>query len=89
MIVVHGSAGGLPEFGEVVQMVVAVERSSSFIIRECGAWYMEHFKAFELCSTPQVSLIQLGALIDLYPLAGYWIGGQRMVALKRFIHIQG
>ncbi len=82
MIIVHGSAGGLPEFGEVVQMVVAVERSSSFIIKECGAWYMEHFKAFELCSTSQVSLIQLGALIDR-------IGGQRMVALKRFIHIQG
>lgn len=78
MIIVYGSAGGLPEFAEVVQMVV-VEKSLSFIAKELSAWYREHFRAFEFCPTSQVSLIQLGALVDQYPLADYRIGGQRMV----------
>lgn len=85
MIIVYGSAGGLPEFAEVVQMVV-VEKSLSFIAKELRAWYREHFRAFELCPTSQVSLIQLGALVDQYPLADYSIGGRRMVTFKRFIH---
>lgn len=88
MVVVHGSACGLPEFAEVIQMVV-VEKNLSFIVKQLGAWYREHFRAFELCPTPQVSLIQFGALVDQYPLADYRIGGRRMVTLKRFIHIQG
>ncbi|XP_058480957.1 uncharacterized protein LOC131456550 [Solea solea] len=88
MIVACGSTCGLPDFAEVVQMVV-VEGSLSFIVKEFGAWYREHFRAFELCPTSQVSLIQLGALVDQYPLADYWIAGYRMVTLKRFIHIQG
>lgn len=88
MVVVHGSAGGLPEFGEVIQMVV-VEKSLSFIVKELGAWYREHFRAFELCPTSQIACIQLGALVDQYPLADYRIGGRRMVTLKRFRHIQG
>ena len=80
MIVACGSTGGLPDFAEVVQMVV-VEGSLSFIVKEFGAWCREHFRAFELCPTSQVSLIQLGALMDQYPLADYWIGGRRMVTL--------
>ncbi len=88
MIVVCGSTGGLPDFAEVVQMVV-LEGNLSFIVKEFGAWYREHFRAFELCPTSQVSFIQFGALMDQYPLADYRIGGRRMVTLKRFIHIQG
>lgn len=88
MIVVHGAADGLPEFAEVIQMVV-VESSLNFIVKELGAWYREHFRAFELCPTSQVSFIELGSLVDHYPLADYIIGGRRMVILKRFIHIQG
>lgn len=88
MVAVCGSTGGLPDFAEVVQMVV-LEGNLSFIVKEFGDWYMEHFRAFELCPTSQVSLIQLGALVDQYPLADYRIGGRRMVTLKRFIHIQG
>lgn len=88
MIVVHGSAGGLPEFAEVIQMVV-VKESLSFIAREFSAWYREHFRAFELCPTSKVTLIELGALVDQYPLADYRIGGWQIVTLKRFIYIQG
>ncbi len=88
MIVVCGCTGGLPDFAEVVQMVV-LEGNLSSIVKEFGAWYREHFRAFELCPTSQVSLIQLGALVDQYPLADYRIGDRRMVTLKRFIHIQG
>ncbi|XP_028332484.1 uncharacterized protein LOC114481687 [Gouania willdenowi] len=87
MIVVHGSIGGLPEFAEVIQMIV-VDNRLSFIVKELSAWYREHFRAFELCPTSQVCLVQLGALVDQYPLADYRIGGQRMVTLKRFINIQ-
>lgn len=88
MIVVCGSTGGLPDFAEVVQMVV-LEGNLNFIVKEFGAWYREHFRAFELCPNSEVSLIQLGALMDQYPLADYRIEGCRMVTLKRFIHIQG
>ena len=77
MIVVHGSVGGFPEFAEVIQMFV-VENNLSFIVKQLSAWYRE-----------QVSVIQLAALIDQYPLADYRIGGQRMVTPKRLIHIEG
>lgn len=72
MVVVWGSTGGLPDFAEVVQIVV-LEGNLSFIVREFSAWYMEHFGAFELCPTSKVSLIQHGALADQYPLADYRI----------------
>ena len=88
MVVVHGSVGGLPEFAEVIQMFV-VENNLSFIVKELSAWYREHFRAFELCPTSQVSVIQLAALVDQYPLVDYRIGGRRMVTLKRFIHLEG
>lgn len=88
MIVVYGSSAGLPEFAEVVQMVV-VEENLSFIVKEMGAWYREHFRGFELFPTSHISLVDLGALVDQYPLADYRIGGRRMVILKRFIHIEG
>lgn len=77
MVVDHGSVGGLPKFAEIIQMVV-VEKSLSFIVKEFGAWYREHFRAFELCPTSKVCLIQLCDLVDQYPLADYRIGGQRM-----------
>lgn len=63
--------------------MVVVEKSLSFIVKKLGAWYREHFRAFELCPTSEVSLIQLGALLDQYPLADYRIGGRRMVTLKK------
>lgn len=88
MIVACGSTGSLPDFAEVVKMVV-VEGSLSFIVKECGIWYREHFGALELCPTSQVSLIQLGALVDQYSLADCWIGCHQMVTLKRFKHKQG
>lgn len=42
MIVAYGSASGLPEFAEIVQMCV---------IELCG-WYIEHYRAFELSLSP-------------------------------------
>lgn len=88
MIVVRGLSGSLPVFAEIVQMVV-VERRLSFIVKEMSAWYWEHFRAFELCPTLQVSLIHHNALADYYPLADYHLGGRRMVTLKRFINTRG
>lgn len=88
MIVVHGSAAGLPEFAEVVQMAI-VHCRLNFIVKEFSAWYWEHFRAFQLCSTSNMSLIPLDDLVDQYPLADYRVGGRRMVTLKRYIHLKG
>lgn len=82
------SVAPLPDFGEVVQMVV-VGDSLSFIVKAMSAWYREHFRAFELCLTSEISLIHFDALVDQYSLEDYKIGGRRMVTLKRFVLVQG
>lgn len=55
---VSGSTGGLPEISEVVQMVV-LEGNMSFIIKEFGAWYREHFRASTWCPRGPVPLGRL------------------------------
>jgi hypothetical protein len=88
MLIAHGSAGGLPEFAEIIQMCI-VNNSLSFVVRVLCAWYREHFGAFELTVSPdkEVALVSLEQLTDAYPLSDYTVGAHRMVALKRHILI--
>lgn len=88
MILAHGSLAGLPEFVEIIQMIV-VKDNLLFIIRKLSAWYWEHYRAYELntCPTKKVELVDPNQLADPYPLADYTIGGKRLITLKRYIHI--
>ena len=38
MLIAHGSAGGLPEFAEIIQMCI-VNNSLSFVVQVLCAWY--------------------------------------------------
>ena len=88
MIIAHGSLAGLPEFTEIIQMIV-VKDKLLLIVRKLSAWYWEHFRAYELkrCPPNEVELVDPNKLADPYPLADYTIGGMRLITLKRYIHV--
>ncbi len=90
MIVAYGSTSGLPEFAEIIQMCVINEELFLIVNVLCG-WYSEHYRAFELSSSPsrETKLVALSELTDTYPLADYMVGSRRMVTLKRHIIIKG
>lgn len=88
MILIHGSLGGLPEFSEIIQMVILLDKLI-FIVKKLSGWYIEHYRAFDLKTSPgkEVDLIEPQELHDAYPLADYKVGGMRLVTLKRHIHV--
>lgn len=84
MILPYGSTGGLPDFVEIIQMLI-LESSLYFIVKKLHAWYQEHLRSFLLESSREVSLVHNHSLQDVYPLAAYNLGGKRIVTLKRYI----
>lgn len=86
MILAHGSTGGLPDFVELIQMVV-INGKVGFIVKCLNAWYSEHFRSFELENTRSVKVIESCDLSDIIPLAAYTVAGKRMVTLKHYIHV--
>lgn len=88
MILIHGSLGGLPEFDEIVHMVI-LQNKLIFIVKKLSGWCIEHVRAYDFKTSPgkKVEVIELQELHDAYPLADYKIGGMRLVSLKRYIHI--
>lgn len=89
MIIVHGFVGGLPDFAEIVQMCV-LRDGLAFIVKKLSSWYREYYRSFELDPSPRdVSVIELGQLVDRYPFCDYKAGTLRMVTLKRYIHSSG
>lgn len=88
MIVAQGSTSGLPDFCEILQICLVQERLC-FIARKLSSWYREHYRAFEIHETRDITLLEIGDLPDLYPLAAYSIESMRMVTLKRFLTVTG
>ena len=90
MIVVHGSASGLPEFAEIMHMCV-IKNELLLIVRVLCGWYTDHYRAFEITPSPtrEIKLVHIKDLGDIYPLADYIVGSSRMVALKRHIVVKG
>lgn len=84
MVLVHGSTGGLPDFVEILQILI-LQNIVSFIVKAQSAWYIEHLRSFQLEDTGNILLIEQQELGDVYPLATYIVGGKRMVTLKRHI----
>lgn len=87
MIISHGELAGLPEFCEIIQMIILQEKPL-FVVRQLDAWYTEHYRAFILTtSARQILLLEHHSLNDPYPLADYTIQGRRLVVPKRYIHV--
>lgn len=84
MILVYGTTGGLPDFAEIVQIIV-VHDCLVFVVKLQSAWYCEHFRCFKLESTGIVKVIEQSQLTDTYPLSAYTVDGDRMVSLKHCI----
>lgn len=87
MILAHGSLAGLPEFCEIVQMVVVLD-GLCFIVRKLKAWYFEHYRSFilEKSLNSEVLLVEPHELRHVYPLADYCVSGMHLTTVKRYIH---
>lgn len=86
MILANGSTSGLPDFGELIQIVV-VDGKPGFIVECLDAWYIEHLGSYELENTQTIAVLEPAQLSDIFPLAAYTIAGKRMVTLKRYIYL--
>lgn len=86
MILVYGSTAGLPDFIEIIQIVI-LQETLSFIVKAKNAWYIEHLRSFQLEDTGKVLLVEKKELADVYPLVSYSVQGKRMITLKRHICI--
>ena len=86
MILANGSTGGLPDFGELIQIVV-VSGKLAFIVKCLNGWYMEHLRSYELENTRTVKVLDPFELSDIFPLAAHIVAGKRIVTLKRFIYL--
>lgn len=84
MMLVYGSTGGLPDFAEILQIIVVCE-SLIFVVKLQSAWYCEHVRCFKLEPTSTVKVIEQSQLTDINPLATYAMEGDRMVSLKHHI----
>ncbi|KAK0145607.1 hypothetical protein N1851_015505 [Merluccius polli] len=84
MVVCHGSTAGLPDFAEVLQIMV-VHNKPVYVIRLKIAWYNQHLRSFELENTSNEQVIEQKDLPDFYPLATYTLAGRHLVTLKQHI----
>lgn len=89
MIVACGSTSGMPEFA-VLQMCIRGDEPSFIVCLLC-AWYQDHFRAFELTSSPgkEVALVHLEELANIYLLVACTVGSKCLVTLKRHIVVKG
>lgn len=88
MILAHGSLAGIPEFTEIIHMLVLKDKLF-FIVRKLSAWHWEHFSAFQIQTSPtkEIELVAPDELADPYPLVDYTVGGMRLITLKRYIQV--
>lgn len=86
MMLCIGSCSGLPEFGQITQ-IVAANPDILFVCKKMTAWYHEHFRSYQLCYTdgPSMCVVKVADLIDVFPLSAYKVQGKLMVTLKRFV----
>lgn len=86
MMLCIGSCSGLPEFGQISQ-IVAANTDILFVCKKMTAWYHEHFRSYQLCYTdgPSMCVVKLSDLNDVFPLSAYKVQEKLMVTLKRFI----
>lgn len=86
MILAHGSTGGLPDFVELI-LIVVVNGKIGFIVKCLYAWCIEHLRSYNLENARSVKVIEPGELSDIVPMAAYTVAGKRMVTQKRYIYL--
>lgn len=64
MMLVYGSTGGLPNFAELLQIII-VHDSLVFTVKLQSIWYCEHFRCFKLESTSIVRVTEQSQLTDI------------------------
>ena len=84
MLVCCGSTAGLPDFAELLQIMLICDKLT-FFVRLQNAWYNEHLRSYELENTGSVQLLEHKDLKDFYPLAAYTLAGRRLATLKHHI----
>jgi hypothetical protein len=84
MLLPFGSTGGLPDFGEILQIIIVHERPV-FVLKLLSGWYHEHLRSFKVEPTGELEVLQHSEMKDSYPLAAYNTAHGRMVSLKHFI----
>ncbi|XP_026099560.1 uncharacterized protein LOC113070477 [Carassius auratus] len=86
MLLPFGSTGGLPDFGEILQIII-VHESPVFVLKLLSGWYHEHLRCFKVEPKGEIEVVQHSEMKDAYPLAAYNTLHGRMVSLKHFICI--
>lgn len=88
MILPYGSIEGMPAFTEIILMVV-LKKELVFIVRKLSSWYMEHFRAYQLETSPskEIEVLEPSQLTDPYPLVDYTVGAMRLITLKRYFQV--
>ncbi|MEQ2170044.1 hypothetical protein GOODEAATRI_031214 [Goodea atripinnis] len=83
MILIHGSVGGLPEFIEIIHMVILADQLI-FLVRKLDGWYIERYRSYDLktSSDKELKVVELQDLSDVYPLDDYKIGGMCLIAMS-------
>lgn len=84
MLLCYGSTAGLPDFGEVLQIIM-VSDELVFVVKLLNAWHNEHLRSYELENTGNIQLLEQREIVDFYPLAVYTLAGGRVATLKHHI----
>jgi len=84
MVVVTGCKQGLPEVGEIVDIVL-VSGTLYLLLIDTQSWYNEHIRGYLIERKSCVRLLQPSQLYDYYPLVPYGYGTERCIMLKHFI----
>lgn len=84
MMLPFGSTGGLPDFGEIQQIII-VQETPVLVLKLLSGWYCEHLRTFKVEPTGETEILKHSELKETYPLAAYITADGRMVSLKHFI----
>lgn len=84
MIVSSGQCSGLPEFFRILSVLVNANKVS-FLCKRLSAWYIEHYRCYEVSETSTIEILEPEDLNDHQPLTSYAVQGKNMIALKRFL----
>ena len=68
--------------------MIVLQETLIFIVKKLDAWYLEHYRAYDLVisATKQLQLVGLQELSDPYSLVHYMVGGRHILSLKSYIH---
>lgn len=63
MLLPFGSTGGLPDFGEIIQIML-VHDSPVFVLKLLSEWYHKHLRSFAVQPTGEIQIVQHSQLKD-------------------------